>query len=56
MYLGSHGVLNFILKQANLGNIPFFERGVTTRVIPNDGSAKWKELYDKSGPDKPLFV
>lgn len=56
MYLGSHGVLNFILKQANLGNIPYFERGVTTRLIPNDGSSQWKELYDKAGPDKPLFV
>lgn len=56
MYLGSHGVLNFILKQANLGNIPYFERGVTTRLVPNDGSSKWKELYDKAGPDKPLFV
>lgn len=56
MYLGSHGVLNFILKQANLGNIPYFERGVTTRLVPNDGSSQWKELYDKAGPDKPLFV
>jgi hypothetical protein len=56
MYLGSHGVLNFILKQANLGNIPYFERGVTTRLVPNDGSAQWKELYDKAGPEKPLFV
>jgi L-alanine-DL-glutamate epimerase-like enolase superfamily enzyme len=56
MYLGSHGILNFILKQANLGNIPYFERGVTTRLVPNDGSSQWKELYDKAGPDKPYFV
>lgn len=56
MYLGSHGILNFILKQANLGNIPYFERGVTTRLVPNDGSTQWKELYHKAGPDKPYFV
>lgn len=56
MLLGSHGVLNFILKQANLGNIPYFEHGVTTRFVPNDGSAQWKELYDKAGPEKPLFL
>lgn len=56
MLLGSHGVLNFILKQANLGNIPYFEHGVTTRLVPNDGSAQWKELYDKAGPEKPLFL
>jgi L-alanine-DL-glutamate epimerase-like enolase superfamily enzyme len=56
MLLGSHGVLNFILKQANLGNIPYFERGVTTKFVPNDGTSQWKELYDKAGPDKPLFM
>lgn len=56
MYLGSHGVHNFILTQANKENIPFFERGVTTRLVPNDGSAKWKDLYDRAGPEKPLFV
>jgi L-alanine-DL-glutamate epimerase-like enolase superfamily enzyme len=56
MYLGSHGVLNFILVQANLGNIPFFERGVTTRFVPDDGTAKWRDLYNRAGPEKPLFV
>lgn len=56
MVLGSHGVHNFILTQANRGHIPYFERGVTTRLIPNDGSAKWKDLYDRAGPEKPLFL
>lgn len=56
MYLGSHGVHNFILTQANRGHIPFFARGVTTRLVPNDGSANWKDLYDRAGPEKPLFM
>lgn len=56
MLIGSHGVLNFLLTQANKGNIPYFERGVTTRLVPDDGTAKWRELYDKSGPEKPLFL
>ena len=56
MYLGSHGVYNFILTQANRGQIPYFERGVATRLVPNDGSAKWKDLYDRAGPEKPLFA
>jgi len=56
MYLGSHGVHNFLLTQANRGNIPYFERGVSTRLIPNDGSSEWKSLYDRAGPEKPLFI
>ncbi len=56
MYLGSHGVYNFLLRQANLGHVPYFERGVTTRLIPNDGSASWQDLYHRAGPDKPLFL
>lgn len=55
MYLGSHGLYNFILIQANRGNIPYFEKGVTTRLIPNDGSTAWQSRYDRAGPDKPLF-
>lgn len=56
MLLGSHGVYNCLLAQANRGNIPYFERGVTTRLIPNDGSSQWRELYDRAGPEKPLFL
>jgi galactonate dehydratase len=56
MYVGSHGVLNFLLTQANLEHMPFFERGVTTKLVPNDGTAKWEDLYKRSGPEKPLFL
>lgn len=56
MYVGSHEVLNFLLTQANRENMPFFERGVTTTLVPNDGSTKWEDLYKRSGPEKPLFI
>lgn len=56
MYLGSHGVHNCLLTQANREHIPYFERGVTTRLIPNDGSAQWQDLYNRAGPEKPLFM
>ena len=49
MYFASDGV-NFILRSAS--KIPFYERGVSARAWPDDGSARWRELFDKakSGP------
>lgn len=37
---------------AQAGNLPFFERGVETRVVPDDGSAWWRETRNavEDGP------
>ena len=45
MYIANNGKVNFMLTEGQRGTIPYFERGVDTRLVPNDGSAKWKELY-----------
>lgn len=52
MYVASNGTVNFILNLGMAGKIPYFEKGVDTRLLPDDGSAKWRKLYQQaqSGP------
>lgn len=47
MYVSNDGTVNFILNAARKAKVPFFERGVTTTLLPDDGSEKWQELYKK---------
>ena len=55
MVIGSHGRVNYMLNQGIRGNIPFYERGVTTRLLPNDGSSRWSDLYNRA-KDEPVFL
>ena len=48
MYCANSGEVNFMISRASQGRMPFFERGVTTRMLPNDGSSSWQQLYKKS--------
>ena len=48
MYVASNGTVNFMLTCANAGQMPYFEKGVNTRLVPDDGSAKWRDLVEKS--------
>jgi L-alanine-DL-glutamate epimerase-like enolase superfamily enzyme len=32
-------------------NLPYFERGVTTRNVPDDGSGEWKDLHERARDD-----
>ena len=46
MYTASNGTVNWMLNPARSpGNVPFFERGVETRQILDDGSPRWMKLY-----------
>ena len=55
MYFGA-GRTNFMVALSGQpGNMPFYERGVDARLLPNDGSAEWRELYEKSR-EKPVMV
>lgn len=55
MYVASNGTVNFILTRAIAGEIPYFEKGVFTRLVPDDGTAKWRDLYVRAG-QKPIFA
>ena len=48
MYTASNGQVNFMLGPAMKGKTPFFERGVKTRPLPNDGSQAWRKRFEKA--------
>jgi galactonate dehydratase len=46
IYFAEEEQVNQLLRYANVdGNMPYFERGVTTRLVPDDGSEMWRELH-----------
>ena len=52
MYFASNGKVNFMLTEGIRGSIPYYVPGVKSRALPNDGSAEWRDLFDRaqSGP------
>lgn len=49
MYFNHLGGVNFVLKPAmKPGNVPFYERGVKTRLLSDDGSDEFRDLYERS--------
>lgn len=48
MYFGNTGQVNFVLNPARRGKVPYFERGVTTKLWADDGSAEWRKIYAKA--------
>jgi galactonate dehydratase len=48
LYLANTGEVDFMLNYARRGAIPYFQKGVTTRILPNDGSDRWQRLYEEA--------
>ena len=48
MYFANNGRVNFMLTAGMRGEIPFYERGVDTRLLPDDGSERWRQIYEKA--------
>jgi hypothetical protein len=49
MYFNHLAGVNFVVNPARRpGVVPYYERGVQTRLYPNDGTAQWKERYEQS--------
>ena len=48
MYIANDGTINFMLNASRAGKTPYFEKGVTTRLLPDDASLHWKELYERA--------
>src|SRR5690606_24101101 len=48
MYVANTGKVNFMLTVAQQGAMPFFERGVVTELLPDDGSDAWRKLYERA--------
>ena len=57
MYTANNGTVNFMLNPARFpGNMPYFEKGVDSKLLPNDGSGRWKELYERSRKEGPVVI
>jgi len=54
MHLASDGTVNFMISQAMAERIPYYEEGADTRLVPDDGSETWAELYRKA-QERPVF-
>lgn len=48
MYTASGDRTNFLLEAANRELFPYFADGADSHVIPNDGSDRWRRLYNAS--------
>lgn len=55
MYFASSAGVNFVLRPAMKGQTPFFEPGVTARLWADDGSADWRDLWQRT-QDGPLLA
>ena len=45
MYIANNGKVNFMLGPGAQGKLPYYEPGVDSRLVENDGSEEWKRLY-----------
>ena len=57
MMTANDGTVNFMLNPARTpGNMPFFEKGVDSRLLPDDGSDQWDQWYKQSRKQGPTMV
>jgi hypothetical protein len=43
-----------MLTAGQQGKYPYYVDGADSKLVPNDGSAKWMELYQKSRKEGPI--
>jgi L-alanine-DL-glutamate epimerase-like enolase superfamily enzyme len=48
MYTANDGTVNFMLRASQQGKTPYFEHGVFTKLVPDDGTDQWKQRYAKA--------
>ena len=54
MFIANDGSVNFMITHAMAERIPYYEEGADTRIVPDDGSKEWAELYRKA-QDQPMI-
>ena len=54
MYTANNGKVNFMLTAANNDRYPYYEAGADTKLVPNDGTPRWRELYQRARNEGPI--
>lgn len=54
IYTANTGKVNFMLNAANKEAYPYFKPGADTRLVPNDGTDRWKTLYESARKQGPI--
>lgn len=54
MYTANNGKVNFMLTAGQEGKYPYFEDGADTRLVPDDGTPKWRQLYARARSEGPI--
>lgn len=54
MYTANNGKVNFMLTAANQGKYPYYAPGARTRLLPNDGTPRWRMLYNRARNEGPF--
>ena len=54
IYTANDGKVNFMLTAGNEGKYGYYKEGADTKLVPNDRSARWKELYEKARKNGPF--
>ena len=54
MYTANNGKVNFMLTAANNDRYPYYEAGADTKLVPNDGTPRWRELYNRARNEGPI--
>ena len=48
MYIANNGQVNFMLRPGQKGKLPYYEPGVDTRLLEDNGTEEWKRLYKEA--------
>ncbi|MEO2034709.1 MAG: mandelate racemase/muconate lactonizing enzyme family protein [Planctomycetaceae bacterium] len=56
MVTTNNGNGNFMLTAGNAGKYGYYQDGADTKLVPNDGSARWQELYQQARENGPIVV
>ncbi|MEZ6058809.1 MAG: mandelate racemase/muconate lactonizing enzyme family protein [Planctomycetaceae bacterium] len=54
LYTANTGKVNFMLTAGNEGRYGYFLDGADSKLVPNDGSERWRSLYQKSREQGPV--
>lgn len=54
MYTANTGQVNFMLTAANEERYPYYEAGAESRLVPDDGTPRWQQLYEKARSEGPI--